>query len=476
MTDTLPLFLPYQQRWIDEPAPVAFAEKGRQEGFSWTEACRSVVRRMLRGTNHNFMSRTESVAKQFVKDAATFARMMNVVAEDMGEQVVVKDKDVRAHVLKMRPKINGRYVECEIRALSSNPDAARGLRGDFTFDEIAFHRQAEEAFEAALPSALTWGHQVRVMSTHNGVKSFFNQKLVEIRKGKWDYAIHRVTIDDAIADGLAEVVRQFVEQLPERPAVDMAWRAKYRADLKARSKAFDQEYMCVAESEGTSYLPATVARACESDDLKLVYSPADLPPGKRYYAGYDVGRRHDLSVLWVWEKAADVFVCRMLRVLDRQSFTVQARLIDALMSNHAVQRICIDENGLGMQLAEQAKERWKSRVEPVALSGPVKASIGAAFKDVFQDRLARIPAYVDWDEPAEDERRGPARTKRTDTWLIDDLSKTKKEVTEAGNVRLAADSDADGHADGFWAGALATQADDIELPLPPPMARKPVGW
>lgn len=469
-TLTLDFFLQYQKRWINEPAPVAFAEKGRQEGFTWTESYRSVERRVKLGTHHNFMSRVESTSRQFIQDAKNFAKLFNVVAEDLGTQPVVPDKGITASVLRFA---NG----AEIRALTSNPDAARGLRGDFTFDEIAFHRAAEEAFEASLPGALTWGHQVRAMSTHNGQRNWFNQKLIEIRKGKWPYALHRVTLDDAIADGLAEAVRQSIEKLPTRPAPDPAYRAQFRAGIKSRSKAFDQEYLCIAESEGTSYLAATIAREAEAKDLRLFYSPADLPRGKFYYAGYDVGRRHDFSVLWVVERLGDVIWTRMLRVLDRQRFAVQRALIDALMSRREVRRICIDETGIGMQLAEEAKDFWGSRVEPVSLSAPTKAALGASFKDAFEDRLIRIPQYVDWDEPAVGVAAGrTAATKRTDTWLIDDLAKTKKEITAAGNVRLAADSDEDGHADGFWGGALALEAAGAKnAPLPRPLAQKPPG-
>jgi hypothetical protein len=50
-------------------------------------------------------------------------------------------------------------------------------------------------------------------------------------------------------------------------------------------------------------------------------------------------------------------------------------------------------------------------------------------------------------------------------------------VTAANNVRLDADRDEHGHADRFWALALASHAaDDFKLPLPASLARKPVGW
>ena len=40
---------------------------------------------------------------------------------------------------------------------------------------------------------------------------------------------------------------------------------------------------------------------------------------------------------------------------------------------------------------------------------------------------------------------------------------------------LDADRDEHGHADRFWALAVHA-ADDLQIPLPAPLARKPIGW
>ena len=76
----------------------------------------------------------------------------------------------------------------------------------------------------------------------------------------------------------------------------------------------------------------------------------------------------------------------------------------------------------------------------------------------LQDRLVRIPS-----DPA----------------VREDLHKVRKIVTASHNVRLDAPRDSDGHADRFWAVALAYHASDsargrrAQLPS---LARKPVGW
>ena len=50
-------------------------------------------------------------------------------------------------------------------------------------------------------------------------------------------------------------------------------------------------------------------------------------------------------------------------------------------------------------------------------------------------------------------------------------------MTAANNIRLDADRDERGHADRFWALALACHAaEDARPKLPAPVARKPIGW
>ena len=74
----------------------------------------------------------------------------------------------------------------------------------------------------------------------------------------------------------------------------------------------------------------------------------------------------------------------------------------------------------------------------------------------LQDRLRRLPADPD---------------------VREDLHSVRKVVTKAHHVRLDARRDDGGHADRFWALALAHHAADEEPSrLPVAVARKPVGW
>jgi phage FluMu gp28-like protein len=117
----------------------------------------------------------------------------------------------------------------------------------------------------------------------------------------------------------------------------------------------------------------------------------------------------------------------------------------------AIRRACIDSTGIGAQLAEEAVERFGSRVEAVTFTGAVKEDLAITLRRRFEDRLIRIPADRD---------------------IREDIHSVKKFTTAAGNVRFDAERTERGHADRFWALALAVHAAAAQLT---PIAYEPVG-
>lgn len=97
---------------------------------------------------------------------------------------------------------------------------------------------------------------------------------------------------------------------------------------------------------------------------------------------------------------------------------------------------------MGEKPVEDARRRHgESRVEGVLFSAAIKLDMATALKEAMQDRKARIPAG--------------------DVPLRADLHAIKKQVGVTGTPRLIADGDTDGHADRFWAVALAVSAGQL---------------
>jgi phage FluMu gp28-like protein len=104
-----------------------------------------------------------------------------------------------------------------------------------------------------------------------------------------------------------------------------------------------------------------------------------------------------------------------------------------------MRRACLDATGLGMQLAEEAQHAFgQYRVEAVTFSGPAKESLAYGLRSALEDARLIIPDDHD---------------------VHEDLHSVRKATTAAGNIRFdVAASEAQGHADRFWAAALAVEA------------------
>src|SRR5262249_19208940 len=109
-----------------------------------------------------------------------------------------------------------------------------------------------------------------------------------------------------------------------------------------------------------------------------------------------------------------------------------------LLELQSLRRACIDNSGIGRQLVERAQKRFGNyKVEPVTFTLAVKEELAFPLRVAFEDRTARIP----------DEAK-----------IIASHRAVRKEPTASGNVRFVAESNATGHADDFWAHALALHA------------------
>jgi phage FluMu gp28-like protein len=107
-----------------------------------------------------------------------------------------------------------------------------------------------------------------------------------------------------------------------------------------------------------------------------------------------------------------------------------------LLKLKQLKRACIDQTGLGAQLAERANERFPWSAEGVTFTAAVKEELAFGLRLDFEDRRLRL---CDEEE------------------LHWDLRSMRKEITASGNIRFAGES-ADSHCDRFWAKALRQQA------------------
>jgi predicted phage terminase large subunit-like protein len=192
------LLLPYQARWIDDSSAIKVCEKSRRVGISWADAADSVLKAaVLGGQNVYYIGYNAEMAETYIQDAASWAKHFNVYSSAV-QQVFFKDGDEDGSILAFRIRFaSGR----QLVALSSRPKNLRSKKGHIKVDEAAFHEDLDELLKAAIAIKM-WGGTISIWSTHNGVTNPFNQMIEKIRDEKLSYSLHRITLDDAIADGL----------------------------------------------------------------------------------------------------------------------------------------------------------------------------------------------------------------------------------------------------------------------------------
>ncbi len=181
------VLLAYQKRWIADTSQLKIAEKSRRTGLTWAEAADGVLTaaaaRNAGGTNHFYVGSNKEMAREFIDAAAMWAKAFNKAAGEIQEEIF-RDEDEDKDILTFAIYFDSGF---KIQALSSNPSNLRGMQGNVTIDEAAFHDRLGEVLKAAL--ALTmWGAKVRLISTHNGAdvsscqnSIYFTVRIVE----KW---------------------------------------------------------------------------------------------------------------------------------------------------------------------------------------------------------------------------------------------------------------------------------------------------
>ena len=302
------VFLPFQSRWIKDDSRLKLMEKSRQIGISWATAYAADERTAAQGARHDqwVSSRDDLQARLFIEDCKMWAQIMHLAAKDLGEVVIDPKDRLSAYVIEFS---SGK----RIHSMSSNPDAQAGKRGGRVLDEFALHPDPRKLWSIAYPG-ITWGGSMELISTHRGSHNFFNQLVREVRESgnPKNISLHRVTLQDALDQGFLFKLQQMLPQDDERQAMDEAQYFDFIRKGCADEESFQQEYMCSPADDDAAFLEYGLISAVE-------YSAGTdwrrLGNG-RLFAGVDIGRKKDLTVLWVVEQLGDVFYTRHVEVME----------------------------------------------------------------------------------------------------------------------------------------------------------------
>ncbi|NLX13865.1 MAG: hypothetical protein GXY44_09470 [Phycisphaerales bacterium] len=399
--------LDYQKRDVESAARFSWCCWSRQIGKSFTKSLRRLLRGLQRRRTQIFLSAGERQSRELMLKVQQHCRALNIAACFRGDTFLA---GTRFRQLTVDLPNGTRII-----GLPANPQTARGYTGDVFLDEFAMHRDDREIWASIFPSVLRGDGELDVASTPKGCSNLF----AELRDNP-RFTHSTVTLDEAIAAGLEVDAEQIRRSMND----EMLYR---------------QEFGCEFLDEAAAFLTYEQIARIEDAALTKEFDLARLGRCRHgLYAGVDIGRHRDLTVIWVLEQDGATLVTRGVRESMGEPFAQQYAALRGLLSLRQVRRCCIDAGGIGMPLAEAAVTDFGAgRVEAVTFSAAVKDELATRLRLRVESGELRIPV---------------------DESIRDDWHSVRRSVTAIGPARYTAGRSGEGHADRFWAACLAVRA------------------
>jgi phage FluMu gp28-like protein len=375
------VLLPYQAKAIsllDGGARVLFVEKSRRIGMTWGMAAWAVLRagaqKSAGGMDVMYISYSKEMTREFIDACAMWARAFDMAAGAVDEVLFdqgSEDKAINAFRIKFASGF-------EIMGLSSAPRGLRGKQGIVIIDEAAFVDDLEALLKSAL-AFLIWGGKVVVCSTHLGFDNPFNATIQDIVSGRVDYDHMRITLDDALEQGLYQRIALVTGQTWS-PETEARFRQGILNDYRDNA---DEELFCVPSLSSGAWLAAPLIEArmtapgrvlrlelpvdymhrSKLEQMVLVApfmadlteALAGLDLSLQYAFGFDFGRVADLTVgsllgIEPGLKRREALVVELRNVPGNEQKAIVRAILTAVRSR--LVGAAFDATGMGWTVAE----------------------------------------------------------------------------------------------------------------------------
>jgi phage FluMu gp28-like protein len=435
----------YQQRWVKDTRRLTVAVKAAQIGYSTATAAWAVDRCLaIPKRTVVFLSRSERQSLELAHRAKEWLDGFHGVAADWLEATPFAGTSTLQHEIRFP---NG----SRIIALAANPDTARGYTGDVVLDEFAFHADSQAIFTAVYRQ-VSLGYHMRVLSTPNGQRGKFYELVrglgldsgirpldqpVRLQEGEARIEGEPSTVVNPWSGHWCDVYLAVEEGLPLDPQ---------EVQGGCDEDTWQQEYCCQFISQASEWIPAELYQQCVSSQASTEWSsdkwqegPARQSPlasDHSLYAGWDIARKRDLSVIWLSELVGDVTWTHGVVEMRNTPTPEQLRQARDLMP--FLRRMAIDKSGMGLVIFEALEREFPSQIEGVQFTAQTKEAMAVLAKRRMEETKVRLP-----DSNA----------------VRHAFRSVKKTANAVGQVRFDAEHDArTGHADHWWAFCLAEAA------------------
>lgn len=416
----LDTFLPYQKSFFCNPAKRKIWLSGRQCGKSFCLAGMLAQTALKQDNGLSLcISTGAKAASEIIMKCIQFARAVEVLTDG---------------AITFKSSFDGVKFSngSRVLALPSSTDGAnlRGwtVTGCVAIDEAAFIRNLDKIMQAIAPTlSRSQTAQLVIASTPAGK----NGKFYDMWKAAQDdpsWYAQSTTIHDAILAGLNVDLDALHKLCPDR-------------------EVFAQEYECTFQSSLESML-----------DPELIEETDSIPANASgTWLGIDIGRQHDRTSIVAVKQVGDKLYVDSIKTLHRCEYQKQ---LDEFAKHAAAQKNLvagyIDAGGIGSAVAEFAGQKISPKLKPFIFTATSKTPAYELFRSKVMQR-----GQILFSPEA-------AKLARADVLNVSRI------VTESGQVRYTADSNAEGHGDIVSGIVLALQAwhdFPLQASLPIPYAR-----
>ena len=404
---------PWQRRWVADDSRfktwLASRRIGKTYGVTF-ELVRDVLAAEGDGRREDWLilCPTERVTRETMETGVGIhLTEWNAAYEAAAVEIPVKEGKLRG--VRMETKAGSRFI-----GLPGSKDAARGFGGHVYLDEYGFHRDPDGVWAAVFPvvTGTNW-HRLLVSSTATEPDTRFHKLMTDPVMGR-RWSRHECDIHRAVREGLDRDVDEMREALGD----EVAWQ---------------REFECQFVVPGGTWLTQDAVARAEFRDAGV---PA-LYAGNPVVVGMDLAARRDFTIIVVLEILAggELLVVREVIEMRGALFRDQIAQLGKVRDRYDVMRIAVDQSGIGEMPVQEMQIAHGPMVEGVIFTADRRMRLAT----LLRERMAnlRIP-------PEPDFRR--------------DLLSVRRATGPTGAPRLVVPRTALGHADRFWALALAVAA------------------
>lgn len=441
--------------------------KSRQVGYSFISAMKSFAKLMdpaRKGYTCQYVSYNESDAEEKILYAKQFYDSLD---PNVRKKCIVSNRSEMQFL-----DADGKSIS---RLISMPCRPPRGKNGDINLDEFGIYlpQMSEAIYTAALP-VISRGGCITIGSSPLGSVGRFYEVITDVSTYE---SYQRFSIAWWLCRDLCKdtslALKSGIVDMATRDRVDI-WGTEIIQNIyhSMPEDKFQQEYECLFLDDAESYIPLSLIHANtpghqdsthlieleqseisddeywnynrqvdfmtynNPDDAILNYNP-DIHGGP-LFLGYDVAKNRDAVCFYVLGRLNGKKRSFARITKKGISFEAQKDIFRQLMRRLPIHRACMDSTGMGSPLYEELHKEFGDRVEGVDFTLVSKEEMAIAVKCGLENQNFLLENDKDFHRV---------------------MHSIQRYASTGGHFRYDSPRNSKGHADEFWAFALADRAE-----------------